>query len=163
MDYKIYVDLDGVLCAFKKGFKIISGGINVKDISEEELWKIIEDYGKDKFFYTLPWMDGGKELWNFIVDNFVEIKILSSIGSSHSDNDLTIKGKTGWLNKNIPLLREDDIIFVSSKHKKRQYSAPQNIIIDDDISNVKEWNESGGIGILHKNAHNTIQKLKEFI
>ena len=35
------------------------------------------------------------------------------------------------------------------------------ILIDDFASNIKRWEAAGGIGILHKNANDTIQQLKK--
>jgi hypothetical protein len=36
-----------------------------------------------------------------------------------------------------------------------------NILIDDYDQNIKEWQAKGGIGILHKNAADTIAQPKK--
>lgn len=156
----VFVDIDGVLADFMKGWSSISNGVKPEDITTKAFWKIINSVGKDKFFYFLPWMPDGKELWSFISNNFINVKILSSLGVP---DKLTIKGKFLWLNKNIPELTEEDIILVPDKHKKQQYSGPGRIIIDDTESNIVEWNSKGGIGIWHKNARDTIKRLQKFI
>ncbi len=82
-DYKriIYVDMDGVLADFDRGFYEIAG-ISTDSISIDELWARIDAYDKAKFFSELPWMCGGKEMWNFITENFLDVKILSALGKS---------------------------------------------------------------------------------
>ena len=69
----------------------------------------------------------------------------------------------GWLNKNIPSLRNEDIILVVSKGKKRAYSKPGDIIIDDTEEIIREWNQKGGIGLLHKTSQDTISKLRKYV
>ena len=47
---------------------------------------------------------------------------------------------------------------------KREYATTNgqpNVLIDDHIKNIKEWQAAGGIGILHQGAISTIQKLKK--
>ena len=158
----IYVDLDGVLADFEGHFQKISN-LNADSVSDDELWKIIGGYGKAKFFSELPWMPGGRELWSFATQNFLQVKILSALGKSDLQDKQTTEGKRMWLNKNIPSLREDDIILVQNKHKKKQYARGGSIIIDDTEVVIQEWTRKGGIGILHKTATETIGKLRQYV
>ena len=48
----------------------------------------------------------------------------------------------------------------SAKNKK-DFAAPNNILIDDKPSTIDSWNAAGGIGILHTSAANTISQLKK--
>ena len=36
-----------------------------------------------------------------------------------------------------------------------------NILIDDHIGNIREWESAGGIGVHHINANSTINDLKK--
>jgi hypothetical protein len=36
-------------------------------------------------------------------------------------------------------------------------SGTSRILIDDNSENIREWEEAGGIGILHKNVDRTVQ------
>jgi len=36
-----------------------------------------------------------------------------------------------------------------------------NILIDDHIGNIREWENAGGIGVHHINANSTINDLKK--
>ncbi len=158
-----YVDMDGVLADFDKGFYDISGGIESNKVSDSELWSIIDAYGKSKFFSELPWMVDGKELWSFVIQNFLNVKILSALGKTDKVDKLTSTGKREWLSHNIPSLTEDDIILVDNKHQKKRWSKPGDIIIDDTEIVIQEWNKKGGIGILHKTAAETINILKRYV
>ena len=163
-DYKriVYVDMDGVLANFAGGFYELTK-MNSDNVSDEELWARINAYGKVRFFSELTWMPGGKEMWNFIVQNFLNVKILSALGKSDKIDKQSTQGKMSWLRHNIPSLSSDDIILVENKHKKRHYSKPGDIIIDDTPVVIQEWIKKGGIGILYKTAFETIGELKKYV
>ena len=163
-DYKrtVYVDMDGVIADFDKGFYDITG-MNTDNVDDSELWAAIDAHGKAKFFSELPWMAGGKDLWTFVTSNFLQVKILSALGKSDKVDKQTTQGKTAWLRHNIPSLHQDDIILVENKHRKRHYSKPGDIIIDDTPVVIQEWIKKGGIGLLHKTASATIAELKRYV
>ena len=159
----VYVDMDGVIADFDLGFEKLTG-FTTNSVSDEQLWKLISDNGKFKFFSDLPWTSGGKELWLYVSQNFIKVKILTALGRSDViDGGLASKGKRMWLHKNIPELKDSDIIMVANKHKKRHYSKPGDIIIDDRESTISEWNKKGGIGILYKSTPQTIEQLKKYV
>jgi 5'(3')-deoxyribonucleotidase len=158
----IYVDMDGTLCDFEGHFQKISN-LNIKSVSDDELWKTIESYGKDKFFSELPWLSGSRDMWNFATQNFLHVKILSALGKSDIVDNQTTQGKKSWLNKHLPDLREDDIILVQNKHKKRHYSKKGDIMIDDTYIVIQEWIKKGGVGILHKTSIDTINQLRRYV
>ena len=163
-DYKrsVFVDMDGVLADFNGGFQELTGMTN-NQVTDEELWNRIIAHGKAKFFAELNWMSGGKDLWKYVTENFLQTKILSALGKSDITDKQTTQGKMMWLRKNIPSLPSNDIIFVSNKHQKKKYCKPGDIIIDDTPSTIEEWMKKGGVGILHKTASDTITKLKQYV
>jgi hypothetical protein len=65
--------------------------------------------------------------------------------------------KIQWLNK-----QGIDIepIVVTNRSKKGEYATATSILIDDTADVIDTFNEKGGIGILHKNATNTIKLLE---
>ena len=126
----VYVDMDGVLANFDGGFLQLTGR-TTDSTPDPELWAAIQNYGKDRFFSELQWMPGGEGMWHFITDNFLRVRILSALGKSNKIDNKTSLGKLAWLRHNIPSLQLDDIILVENKHKKRHYSKPGDIIIDD--------------------------------
>ena len=158
----VYVDMDGVIADFDKGIENITGK-RPDVLTKDDMWKAIERHGRVRFFADLPWMDGGEEMWMFIVNNFLNVKILTALGKQDLVDGKNTKGKRAWLQRNIPSLSDSDIIMVANKHKKRHYSKSGDIIIDDREVVVDEWNKNGGIGLLYKTASETIERLKKYV
>lgn len=158
----VYVDMDGVLADFKGHFKHLFDK-DVSSIGDPEIWGFIEKYGKAKFFEELPWTSGGRELWNFVTKNFMNVKILTALGKSDKISNQTRQGKKSWLSHHIPNLSDSDINMVQNKHQKKWYSRPGDIIIDDTPIVIDEWNKKDGIGILYTNIDEVIRKLEQYI
>ena len=160
----IYCDLDGVLCSFDGGVeRITNKPISYFDNDEEVMWEEVEKYGLERFFIDLDWLPDGKQLWNYVISNFISVKILSAMGKRNEKNNDVYRGKMVWLRRYIPSLMESDIILVANKHKKQEYSRLGDIIIDDTKVVIDEWNNKGGIGILHKSTKETIKILDKYI
>lgn len=168
-DRIVYVDMDGVIVDFNNGFKKLPGsnGLTSKQYDERygenSIWDVINVYGKIKFFSGLPWMSDGMKLWSFVHTNFINVKILTALGKSDKQDKKTSSGKRMWLKLNIPDLDDEDIIMVPNKFAKRHYARPGDILIDDTNVCIDGFNRKGGIGILHKNANSTIQRLKKYV
>ena len=165
-DRIIYCDMDGVIADFRKSAAALGFNIPSTDIETpkyEEMWAAIDAMGKDKFFADLDWMRDGKQLWKFITDNFMNVKILTALGRADQKDKLTTKGKRMWLQRNIPTLDDSDIIMVPNKHAKKHYAKDGDILIDDTEICIKQWIRSGGIGILHKTTMDTIRKLERYV
>ena len=167
--YTIYCDMDGVLTDFSGDFmkyaKLNSKvAIDERDDvpnnaaaryekkhGSEAFWKVVE-MGGLKFWSDMSWNPGGKQLWNYISQ--YEPQILTAPSKRvYAD---CVKGKKMWISK-----LGNPTIHVRSKEKKKEFAGENKILIDDLKSNIKEWNASGGIGILHKKTSNTISALKE--
>lgn len=199
----IAVDMDGVLCDFKKAFKDLVGE-NIEPNEYEEkygsnpFWSIISEAGED-FWTNMSWTPDGKVLWNFLKP-FEPI-----ILSAPSKDESSVTGKIKWLKRNIPEVNPENyitspkkwtdqrVIFNSDKYllvkkdkKIKQLSGEiktrsrrdedvtelenelENrrknfILIDDTPKKVVDWQNAGGIGILHKNASDTISKLRKLL
>ena len=96
-------------------------------------------------------MDDGKELFNFLKENF-DVELLSS--PSRAENSRL--GKRLWV-RNHKLGVKLNLEYSRSKHK---YAAPNHVLIDDREDIIKDWEDKGGIGILHTSTKNTIECLK---
>jgi hypothetical protein len=110
----------------------------------------------EEFWATLPWINGGKQLWARIRN--LNPMILTSPMDKKGKNE-SMLGKSRWVERNLGLPPER-IIFA---HSKWDYaldeSGQPNILIDDFNTKVDPWNDRGGIGILHTSADNTIKIL----
>ena len=100
----------------------------------------------------MPWMPDGKELWDAIKDK--KPTILSAPSKSPSSR----LGKRLWVQNNI----SGAPLILAAAEKKKNYARKDAILIDDRISNINDWNNSGGIGILHTSTASTLNKLSKY-
>ena len=161
-DYKIYVDLDGVLADFVKGVaQLLDGGYSEEKYESDpkyrsKMWKAVEDYAKEggKLWLELDPMHDAKQLWNYVKDYGPEI--LSATGNPEYG---AAPQKLEWVAQHV-----DPNVKVNLTRKsadKAEYAAPNYILIDDKEKSIGPWKAAGGIGILHTSAANTIQQLKK--
>jgi len=167
--YTIYCDMDGVLTDFSGDFMKYAKLNDKNDLDERDdvpnnaaaryekkhgsvaFWKVVESGGV-KFWSDMSWNPGGKKLWNFISKYNPEILTAPS-KKVYED---CVKGKRMWISR-----LGNPKMHIRSKEKKKEFAGKNKILIDDLKSNIKEWNASGGIGILHKQTSSTISALKE--
>ena len=74
--------------------------------------------------------------------------------------DLDTRQKMVWLNKHNITYKPN---FVRSKEEKSKFAHDRAILVDDSVGCVKPFLLTGGHGILHKNAADTVQELHELI
>ena len=153
----IYLDMDGVLCDFEGRYIELFREMPGASRDRKEFSKNWTDFVLGENFSTLEHWPGANELLDFVrtIPN-VTIKILTSSGG-HKYHDQVKEQKIRWLcNQGIPY----EAIVVAGRSKKAAYATPTSILIDDTVDVIDRFNEEGGIGILHKNASNTIKLLK---
>lgn len=153
MSYKIYVDLDGVLVDFNKGYKELTGRDTTSFVKgDSTFWGPLEKEGA-KFWANLDWMPDGKVLWDYVK------KHKPSILSAPSKDPASKVGKDAWVRMHIP--NQYEKLNLVPRFIKQRFSKENSILIDDMESTIIEWNKKGGIGILHTSAANTISELKK--
>ena len=132
--------------------KAIGGSFASAD--KEERWNAINQ--TKGFWANLEWMPGAKRLWDFISRYDTEIL------SAYSGRDPTSRvGKMKWLSKNTKIKRgKVNLVMRSDKQKYATTNGKPNILIDDYIKNINEWEAKGGIGVHHTNVSKTIAELK---
>ena len=154
MEYKIYSDMDGVLTDFDKSFEKYSKGIPPREyekkFGKDGFWKLIDGEGKVGFWVGMPWMEDAKQYWDYIKNYDVELL------SSPSRSETSRLGKRLWVRNNMPGIK----LTLAQAYNKKNYAEPNHILIDDRESNIEQWKEAGGIGILHTSAADTINQLK---
>lgn len=161
---RIYCDMDGVIVDFIGEFQRKTGqdpAIYEQKVGKEAFWTLVESWGSD-FWATLPWTKDGKELWQYIAPH-------NPIILTASMRTYQRKGKYKWIVDNLGLSKtpitnpsgwegQSNIIFHKEKYKF--IIEPGEILIDDTPKKINEWNNAGGMGILHTNTTNTISQLK---
>ena len=149
----VYCDMDMVLCDFMKKADEVTGGSFVT-ADKVERWKQISN--TKGFWENLEWMPGAKRIYQMI------IKYDAHILSAFSGKDPSSKnGKMKWLSKNTSFKRGN--IHLVERSQKQAYAMTDgepNVLIDDYIKNIKEWEEKGGIGIHHTAVPKTLNELK---
>ena len=153
--YKIYCDMDGVICDFDKRFEQVSGGISPRQYEDqngkEAFWDLIDNQTGVKFWVGMPWMPNGKQLWDYIK------KYTPTLLSAPSRQNESRLGKRLWVRINIPGTK----LILASAQNKQNYSGTNRILIDDRPSNIEQWKSAGGIGILFISTEQTIKELQK--
>ena len=96
--YKIYCDMDGVLCDFDRRFEQF-GGMNPNTYRNEKgdkkFWELINDKVGAQFWAKMPWMPEGKQLWEYIK------KYKPTLLSAPSEDYSSRYGKKLWVKENL--------------------------------------------------------------
>ena len=151
---EIYCDLDEVLVDFLRGADAAVGGDFIKLPSDERWNKLNQTKG---FWVNLNWKPNAKRLHDFI------IKYDAHVLSAFTRSDPTAKvGKMKWVKKNTGFKRAN--IHLVLRSQKQAYAKTKeekpNVLIDDYVKNIREWENKGGIGIHHTTVSKTINELK---
>ena len=152
---QIYCDMDGVVADFT-AFTTNFLGTKFKD----EYW----DELPVDLFLQLPPMPDAHVLWGYI-KQFQPFMLTAVPRDSRGPiAKRAWKDKTRWMMKNFKLpssrmrivLRKNKKNFAMDGRDKRP-----NILIDDHLGNIREWESAGGIGVHHINANSTINDFKQ--
>ena len=150
----IYCDMDMVLCDFMKSADNVVGGSFVQ-ADKADRWNKISN--TKNFWANLDWMPGAKRLYGFI------IKYDAHILSAYSKRDGNSRnGKMKWLSQRTDFKRSKIHLVMRSQKQAfaKDTDGEPNVLIDDYIKNIKEWETKGGIGIHHTSVPKTINELK---
>jgi 5'(3')-deoxyribonucleotidase len=167
---KIFIDMDGVLADFDQGLYDKYGiknckvnyGTDWKDKTKEQTLltnQVIWAMKQPGFFAELPLMPGAKELWEAAGPDCI---VLTALPEFSHDCQVEVE-KRMWL-RNVFGPVSDDRVIVCLRKDKAKYARDSNtresnILIDDLERNVQEWEKAFGIGILYKNAKQSINAL----
>jgi 5'-nucleotidase len=158
---RIYLDLDGVMADFDTHF-VEKFGVDPQTLDDDVMWKMINGY--QDFYANLPLMKDAVDLFEFLLWGPApwepeDVIILSACPRSNYKNAAI--QKRAWvrehLSKNITV-----IPMMGGVNKALFMHEPGDILIDDMEKNCKAWEELGGKAIVHKNAVDTIARLKEW-
>ena len=150
--YTIFCDMDGVIVDFERGYKELTGHYTKNHPDNANFWEPIDKEGPS-YWANLPWMPDGQELWRY------NKKYKPYILSSPSRSQTSRVGKDAWLKMHLQNSYKKAYFY--PRHQKQLFAGPNKILIDDLPNTIQEWNDAGGVGILHTSAANTIKELKK--
>lgn len=157
---QIYCDMDQVLVNFLGGANAVLRSKGLPDFTvanKEEKWEAIKTV--PKFWANLDPMPDGMILWKFIKPYNINILSTPSRRMPSCKQE-----KIEWINKHLGQKNINEIIIVP-REQKQNYAVTRdrkpNILIDDHIKNIAEWESKGGIGIRHINTMKTISQLRK--
>jgi 5'(3')-deoxyribonucleotidase len=161
---QIYCDMDMVLVNFIDGANkaLEDAGYDAKFTDKgqhnhkDKKWELLSQV--PKFWANLEPMPDGLSLWKFIS------KYNPYILSTPSKRMPTSKPeKKEWLKKNLGMKNIKGVYLVPREDKQKWAvtNGTPNVLIDDYIKNIKEWEAAGGIGVHHTSTASTIAKLKK--
>lgn len=160
---KIYFDMDGVLADFNLGLKELCGIEPLDQESkapaqDDEMWIKVKKI--DHFYNKLKPMPGALKMFEALSNEYGEkCEILSGIPKPHRGIAHAGEDKTSWAHR---LLSKDLKVNIVYREEKKNYcKGPEYILIDDLSKNIKEWEASGGTGILFTSAEDVLVKIDE--
>lgn len=156
-EYRIFVDLDGVMADLDKHVKAVTGKTFAQLRAEGNGFsKFVKDERKQghSVFDQLDPMPDAHILWNYIAKYNPDI--LTATG--YPEKEAKVE-KIRWVHDNLDGF--GNIYTTVSGADKHEYAAPNHILIDDRDKSIIPWREAGGIGIQHTSAADTIAQLKE--
>ena len=161
-EYKVYLDMDGVLADFDQRFRDLSG----MEPSEFEnkygrkaFWDLIDEEHKIKFWVGIKPMDGASALVDAVKDYDYELLTSPSAKKqSYLGKILWVKNHTGDVFPSKPRI---NFKKAKEKHLIKPQLAKTDILIDDREDTIGRWNTAGGTGIVYKSIGQVLNDLKK--
>jgi hypothetical protein len=161
-EYKLFVDLDGVLSDFEKAAEHLMkepfkfSRYNSDKEFQKRMWSAINPHVKagGKFWEDMDMLPDAKVLWNYVKK--YNPTILTATGRQNQEN-VGVQ-KRAWVKKHLGNYK---VITVQDAADKVKHLVDNGVLIDDSPKAINPWNADGGIGILHTSAKTSIEKLKE--
>lgn len=154
---QIYCDMDQVLVNFLDGANkvLASQGLEpFQHTDKENRWQELSKV--PKFWANLEPMPDGMMLWRYIRPHNPYILSTPSHRMPTSKPE-----KMEWIRKHLGNVEKVFLVPRKEKQKFAMTNGKPNVLIDDFIKNIKEWESQGGIGIRHINSMNTISQLRK--
>jgi len=159
-EYKVYLDMDGVVANFDKRFEDLSG-MKPRDFEakygKNKFWDFIDEDNKVSFWVGIPVMPGAAELVNAVKKYNYELLTSPSVKKQ------SYLGKILWVRNHSDILGgKPRINFKKAieKHLVKPQLTKNDILIDDRMDTIERWNNAGGTGIHYINASQVLNDLK---
>ena len=153
---KIFVDMDGVLADFVRG---VEGPeyLNGPLVSEQTYDDRKIELSNKGLFRNLPTMPGMSNLLEYIKKTGIDWEILTASGSLN--RTVVTNDKINWIREHV-----DPKVIITATIKgedKAAFAKPDYILIDDRESNIRAWEEAGGVGIIYTDVDDAIEQMDD--
>jgi len=155
MNYKLFLDLDGVLVDFDMGVKLATGRLP-GEMPEKIMWPLI---ARTKDFYDkLPWMADGRSLYSFCLPH--NPVILTGLPRGNWAEPQ----KRSWCQRELGGSTPVITCMSREKGEKAWEVTPEGfipVLVDDRLKIKESWESLGGVFILHLSAKESIKALQD--
>ena len=159
-EYKVYLDMDGVLADFDKRFKDLSGmgpSEFESKYGKNKFWDFIDEEHKISFWVGIEPMPGAADLVNAVKDYNYELLTSPSVKKqSYLGKILWVRNHTGDIFPSKPRI---NFKRAKEKHEIKPQLSKTDILIDDRADTIGRWNAAGGTGIVYKNISQVLNDL----
>jgi hypothetical protein len=159
-EYKVYLDMDGVLADFDKRFKDLSGmgpSEFESKYGKNKFWDFIDEEHKVSFWVGIEPMPGAADLINAVKDYNYELLTSPSVKKqSYLGKILWVRNHTGDIFPSKPRI---NFKKAKEKHEIKPQLSKTDILIDDREDTIGRWNAAGGTGIVYKNISQVLNDL----
>lgn len=160
---KLFLDLDMVFADFH-GFAYNLTGQKYHD-DPKGMWAILDQV--DHLFMHLPPLENAKQFFDTIVNETESVlgkgsvEILTALPLRTGKLLTAPSDKISWVNNYLS--NRIVVNCVDNWSKKKYYCQPGDILIDDMLRNIDDWEEFGGAGILHRDQKSTLTFLRNML
>lgn len=155
--HMVYLDMDGVLVDFEGKAREWYGDAWRQEIESPNWGRFAEH---QDLYDVLPMMPDALELYDGcckIAGSKHNVQILTAL-PSRALFASAAEDKIKWARRHID--SNIRVVFGPyARDKQFHLRHPGDVLIDDMIRNINQWNELGGIGILHVSAQSSLEKL----
>jgi 5'(3')-deoxyribonucleotidase len=150
----IYLDMDDVVADWKKLAQQIVGRAwadGTTHLPDHE-WSKVRDY--KRFYRDLPLKEGAHDLVNYCREYSVKNNyFLAFLTALPHDDDVPFAAydKVMWAQKHFPNI---PVFFGPYSGDKWKHCTPGDILIDDRVTNCKQWIEVGGVAHIYTTWEN---------
>lgn len=160
---KIYIDMDGVLADFDRGFRELCGmePVNQSDPDPTLADVVWDNVRKVPHYYDkLEVGPGAGEMFRILYETYGDkCEILSAIPKPHRNIEHAKEDKINWVKRELSDTVKINIVY---RAEKKQFCTSKGcILIDDFRKNIREWEEAGGTGILYTSAADALEAISK--
>lgn len=160
---KVFLDLDQVFADFHGFAYNLTGNLYHED--PKGMWGKLDQV--DHLFMHLPPLAGAKHFFDTIVIESEHIlgkgsvEILTALPMRTGKLLTAPSDKIAWVNNYLS--NRIVVNCVDNWSKKKYFCQPGDILIDDMLRNIDDWESVGGNGIFHQDQKSTLTFLRNML